>query len=73
MATPRLCRHCGDPLPDDAPAHVTSCRGWYDCRAGLAGDLLDDATAQQLRLYRHFCEWSAALRDGMELIPELPA
>jgi len=44
------CRHCGDPLPDDAPPSVTSCRSYADWYARQAGDMLLADVADALTL-----------------------
>jgi hypothetical protein len=52
------CRHCDDPLPDDAPPAVTSCRSYANWKARQRGDMLqaDDALT---------------FRDGLPQLPDL--
>jgi len=67
------CRHCGGPLPSDCPPDVTLCRGYADWCARRRGDMLTEAEARVLRLFWVLCELDVATRDGLELLPELPA
>jgi hypothetical protein len=68
---PTLCHHCGDTLPEDAPADVTSCRGYCRWLARQCGDTLTEEEVGTLMLLAHFCELSVALRDELELLTEL--
>jgi hypothetical protein len=67
------CRHCGDDLPEDSPASVTSCRGYADWRARQMGDMLPAEEADMLGLFAGLCALDVATRDGLEMLPELPA
>jgi hypothetical protein len=67
-----LCRHCGDELNDDCPDGVTSCRGYADWKARRMGDMLTEGDAGTLILLAFYCAWDVALRDGLDLIPQLP-
>jgi hypothetical protein len=71
MPSPHTCRHCGDTILEDCPAHVTSCRGYADWWAKQRGDMLSEDEAKTLTLLGFFCSLNVALRDGLELIPEL--
>jgi hypothetical protein len=66
-----VCRHCTDALPEDCPAHVTSCIGYAHWLARQRGDMLDEEEAKTLTLLGLFCSFDVALRDGLELVPEL--
>jgi hypothetical protein len=68
---PRHCRHCGDDIPDDAPADVTSCRAYADWRARQAGDMLTDRQFADLTLYRGLCQLTLAFRHRLPTLPEL--
>jgi hypothetical protein len=65
------CRHCGDDLPEDCPATVTSCKSYADWRARQRGDMLPADEADALALYAGLCAFDVALRDGLEMLPEL--
>jgi hypothetical protein len=71
MSSPHTCRHCGDTLPEDCPAHVTSCRGYTDWWAHKRGDMLSEDDMNIATLFGFFCSLDVALRDGLELLPEL--
>jgi hypothetical protein len=65
------CRHCGDELPADCPATVQSCRGYADWRSRQRGDLLPAGESDALSLYAGLCSLGVALRDGLDVMPEL--
>jgi hypothetical protein len=65
------CRHCGHDLPPDCPATVTSCKGYCDWLAQKRGDMLTADEADVLTLFAGLCALSVAIRDGVEIIPEL--
>jgi hypothetical protein len=67
---PTLCRHCGDTLPADAPADVTSCRGYSDWLGRQCRDTLTENHASGLTMMVHFCDLSAASRDALEFLSE---
>jgi hypothetical protein len=67
------CRHCGEELPADCPAGVTSCRGYLDGRARRKRDLLPAEEADALTLLAGRCALDVALRDGLDQVPRLPA
>jgi hypothetical protein len=66
-----LCRHCGDELPVDCPASVTSCRAYADWRARERGDMLPADEADSLMLFAGLCSLGVALRDGLDVLPDL--
>jgi hypothetical protein len=66
-----LCRHCGDDLPDDAPATVTSCRAYCAWFARRRGDTLTTLEADSLTLWPMYCALDVALRDGLPELPDL--
>jgi hypothetical protein len=66
-----LCRHCGDELPVDCPITVTSCRSYADWRTRERGDLLPAEEADALTLFATLCPLGVALRDGLDMLPDL--
>jgi hypothetical protein len=70
MTDPVRCQVCGDTLPDHDFPGATTCREWADAAAGRLGDLLDEATYNDLLLMRLCCQLFAAVRDGREKIGE---
>jgi hypothetical protein len=50
-----LCRHCGDPLPADAPPSVTSCTSYANWRARQAGDMLQADEAAMRTVFKGLC------------------
>jgi hypothetical protein len=67
-----ICRHCGDTLPDDAPATATSCKAYCDWLARLRGDMLSASEGGILTLYPFVCALDVAIRDGLEELPDVP-
>jgi hypothetical protein len=65
------CHHCGDELPEDCPATLTSCKAYCDWRARQRGDMLPADEADMLGLYAGLCRLDVGLRDGLERLPEL--
>jgi hypothetical protein len=65
------CRHCGDALPDNAPPSITSCTAYADWRARQVGDILPEGEAAMLAVFKGLCALDVAIRDGLELLPEL--
>jgi hypothetical protein len=65
------CRQCDDPLPADCPPIVTTCKGYANWRAHQRGDMLTEAEAIDLTLLKGLCALDVAIRDGLELLPEL--
>jgi len=51
---------------------VTSCKGYAHWRARQAGDMLPEDVAKRLELLSLFCAMEVAIRDGLELLLELP-
>jgi hypothetical protein len=68
MITPPVCTRCHDPLPDDSPATLQTCREYADRRARQAGDLLPADAADLLMLMWLWCGLDEALREGWEEI-----
>jgi hypothetical protein len=68
---PTLCHHCGDTLPDDAPADVTSCRSYSEWLARQGRDTLTENHPSGMTLLVHFCDLSAVLRDVLEFLSAL--
>ena len=50
------CTHCGEPLPDDSPPHVLTCRAYAAWRSRVAGSALSAAEADALTLLALVCE-----------------
>jgi len=71
MGEEPTCRHCGDELPEDCPTNATSCIAYADWRARQLGDMLDEETAKALTLFKFYCAFTVALRDGLEELPHL--
>jgi hypothetical protein len=65
------CRHCGDELPEDCPATLTSCKAYCDWKARQRGDMQPADEADALALYAGLCRFYVALRDDLEMLPEL--
>ena len=57
------CTRCDEPLPDDSPLHVLTCRAYAVWRARIAGSALSAAEADALTLLALVCEL-AQLRVG---------
>jgi hypothetical protein len=68
---PPRCRHCEDELPEDCPAGVTSCASYCNWKAGQRGDMLPENEARALELWKGLCALDVAIRNGLELLPEL--
>jgi hypothetical protein len=68
MTTPPVGERCLDPLPDDAPPMLRTCREYADWRAKQAGDMLPADEANLLLLFRLWCGLDEALRQGREEI-----
>jgi hypothetical protein len=68
VTTPPVCERWLDPLSDDAPAVLRTCRRHADWRAKEAGDMLLSEEADVLLLLRLWCAPDEALRQSRELI-----
>jgi hypothetical protein len=66
MTTRPACDRCHDPLPDDAPPSLHTCRDYAHWRARAAGDTLTAAEADALMMLRVWCALDEALREGRE-------
>ncbi len=67
----RRCRHCNDPLPDDAPPEATSCKQYARWRARQRGDMLPEDECDDLTLLGGLCALLVALREGLPRLPDL--
>jgi hypothetical protein len=67
----RLGHHCGDDLPNDCPAEVTSCTGYAHSRVRQLGDMLTAGECDDLTLLRGLRAFDVAIRGALELAPDL--
>ncbi len=64
IAAPQVCARCLDPLPDDAPPGLLTCREYADWVARTKGDQLTADRADALQLFWLMCGLDEALREG---------